>query len=102
MKEVLGIDAKANITNKKYLEISNGGRKLKLYCFYLPKDDAVLEYPMTNTVSYFTDKFANYLDLNNDENNIWVDVECEIEHIEANWMNEESWNRRIIALRWQV
>ncbi|NLL31597.1 MAG: DUF3794 domain-containing protein [Clostridiales bacterium] len=105
MKEVLGIDAKANITNKEILgdKVMVEGN-LNYIVFYLPKDDAVLEYPTSKIQSViFTDKFANYLDLNNDENNIWVDVECEIEHIEANWMNERKVGiDGIIALRWQV
>ncbi|MBU5455222.1 DUF3794 and LysM peptidoglycan-binding domain-containing protein [Caproiciproducens sp. MSJ-32] len=105
MKEVLGVDAEANITNKEILgdKVMVEGN-LNYIVFYLPKDDAVLEHPANKIQSViFTDKFANYLDLNNDENNIWVDVECEIEHIEANWMNERKVGiNGVIELKWQV
>ena len=105
MKEVLGIDAKANITNKEIL-----GDKLMIegtlsyIVFYLPKDETILDDSVNKIQSViFTDKFANYLDLNNDEHSVWSDVGCEIEHIEANWMNERKVGiDGVMTLRWQV
>lgn len=105
MKEVLGIDAKANITNKEVL-----GDKLMIegslsyIVFYLPKDETILDDSVNKIHSViFTDKFANYLDLNNDEHSVWSDVGCEIEHIEANWMNERKVGiDGVMTLRWQV
>lgn len=105
MKEVLGVDAKADITNKEVL-----GDKLMIegnlsyIVFYLPKDDTLLDESVNKIQSViFTDKFANYLDLNNDEHSVWSDVGCEIEHIEANWMNERKVGiDGVMTLRWQV
>ncbi|WP_411169023.1 SPOCS domain-containing protein [Clostridium sp. MB05] len=105
MKQVLGVDAKATITNKETLgdKVMVEGQ-LNFLVFYLPKDEAISESPSNKIHSViFTDKFANYLDLNNDEHNILCDVECEIEHIEANWMNERKVGLDgIMTLRWEV
>ncbi|MGV2643555.1 DUF3794 domain-containing protein, partial [Clostridium perfringens] len=105
MKQVLGVDAKATITNKETLgdKVMVEGQ-LNYLVFYLPKDEAISESPSNKIHSViFTDKFANYLDLNNDEHNILCDVECEIEHIEANWMNERKVGLDgIMTLRWEV
>ncbi|WP_300382580.1 SPOCS domain-containing protein [Clostridium sp.] len=105
MKEVLGVDAKSTITNKEVLgdKIMVEGT-LNYIVFYLPKDEALMEGPMNRIHSViFTDKFTNYLDLNNDEHNVWFDVECEIEHIEANWMNERKVGiDGVITLNWEI
>lgn len=105
MKEVLGVDAKANITNKEILgdKLMVEGN-LSYIVFYLPKDEVLLDDSVNRIHSViFTDKFANYLDLNNDEHSVWSDVECEIEHIEANWMNERKVGiDGVMTLRWQV
>lgn len=105
MKEVLGVDAKATITNKEILgdKIMVEGQ-LNYIVFYLPKDETITDSPSNKIHSVvFTDKFANYLDLNSDEHNILCDVECEIEHIEADWMNERKVGiDGILTLRWEV
>lgn len=105
MKEVLGVDAKSTITNKEVLgdKVMVEGT-LNYIVFYLPKDEALMEGPMNKMHSViFTDKFTNYLDLNSNEHNVWFDVECEIEHIEANWMNERKVGiDGIITLNWEV
>ena len=72
MKEVLGVDAKATITNKEILgdKIMVEGQ-LNYIVFYLPKDETITDSPSNKIHSVvFTDKFANYLDLNSNEHNI--------------------------------
>ena len=105
MKEVLGVDAKATITNKEVLgdKVMVEGT-LNYIVFYLPKDEALIEGPMNKIHSViFTDKFTNYLELNSDEHNVWFDVECEIEHIEANWMNERKVGiDGVMTLNWEM
>lgn len=105
MKEVLGVDAKATIANKEILgdKVMVEGQ-LNYIVFYLPKDEVISESPSNRIHSVvFTDKFANYLDLNNDEHNILCDIECEVEHIEANWMNERKVGiDGIMTLKWEL
>ena len=92
MKEVLGIDVKATITNKEILGdkvIVEGN--LDYIVLYLSKDESISDSPANKIHAVvFNDKFSNYLDLNNDEHNIVCNVECDVEHIEANWMNERK------------
>lgn len=105
MKEVLGVDSKATITNKEVLgdKVMVEGQ-LVYIVFYLPKDEVITDSPTNKIHSViFTDKFANYLDLNSDEHNIICDVECEIEHIEANWMNERKVGiDGVLTLKWEM
>ena len=105
MKEVLGIDVKATITNKEILgdKIIVEGN-LDYIVFYLSKEESISEAPTSKIHAVvFNDKFSNYLDLNNDEHNIICNVECDIEHIEANWMNERKVGiNGLLALRWKI
>ena len=105
MKEVLGIDVKATITNKEILgdKIIVEGN-LDYIVFYLSKEESISEAPINKIHAVvFNDKFSNYLELNNDEHNIICNVECDIEHIEANWMNERKVGiNGLIALRWKI
>lgn len=105
MKEVLGVDAKATITNKEILgdKVMIEGQ-VNYIVFYLPKDEIVLETPSNKIHSVvFTDKFANYLDLESDEHNILCDVECEIEHIAADWMNERKVGiDGVMIFKWEI
>ena len=105
MKEVLGVDVKATITNKEVLGekvIVEGS--LDYIVFYLSKDESSLDSAANKIHAVvFNDKFSNYLDLNNDEHNIVCNVECDIEHIEANWMNERKVGiNGLIVLRWKI
>lgn len=105
MKEVLGVDVKATITNKEVLGekvIVEGS--LDYIVFYLSKDESSLDSPANKIHAVvFNDKFSNYLDLNNDEHNIVCNVECDIEHIEANWMNERKVGiNGLIILKWKI
>ncbi|MGL5086098.1 MAG: DUF3794 and LysM peptidoglycan-binding domain-containing protein [Clostridium sp.] len=105
MKEVLGVDAKANITNKEILGDKVLVEGLLTYTmFYLPKEEAISEIASRKIHSVtFTEKFANYLDLENDEHRVICDVECEIEHIEANLINERKAGiDGVLELRWEL
>ena len=105
MKEVLGIDVKATITNKEILgdKIIVEGI-LDYIVFYISKDEAIEDSPNNKIHAVvFNDKFSNYLDLNNDEHNIVSNVECDVEHIEANWMNERKVGiSGILNLKWRI
>lgn len=105
MKEILGVDVKATITNKEFVgdKVMVEGN-LDYIVFYISKDDAIMESP-TNRIHavVFNDKFSNYLDLNNDEHNILCNVECDIEHIEADWMNERKVGiSGLLTLKWEI
>lgn len=105
MKDVLGIEAKATITNKELVgdKIMIEGN-LDYIVFYISKDEAIMDSP-TNKIHavVFNDKFSNYIELNEDEHNIVCNVECDIEHIEADWMNERKVGiNGILTLRWEI
>lgn len=105
MKEVLGVEAKAFITNKEVLadKVMVEGQ-LNYTVFYLPKDEVTVDTPSSKIHSVeFNEKFANYLDLDNDEHRVLCEVECEIEHIEASWMNERKVGiDGLLALKWEL
>lgn len=105
MKEVLGVDVKATITNKEIV----GDRvmvegNLDYIVFYVSKDETITDSPANKIHAVvFNDKFSNYLDLNNDEHNIVCNVECDIEHIEADWMNERKVGiSGLLTLKWEI
>ena len=105
MKEVLGVDAKATVTNKEIVgdKVMVEGN-LEYIVFYESKEEAIMD-SQTNKIHavVFNDKFSNYVDINNNEHNIVCNVECEIEHIEANWMNERKVGiDGILTLRWEI
>lgn len=105
MKDVLGIDAKATITNKELVgdKVMVEG-DLNYIVFYSSKEEAITDAP-TNKIHavVFNDKFSNYIDLNDDEHNIACNVECDVEHIEADWMNERKVGiNGILTLRWEI
>ena len=85
--EVLQVDAKSIITNKEvqqervYIE-----GKLDFNVSYLAKEDEGFGVRCVN----WNDKFAHYVDLVGAEHRIVCDVECGIEHIDANIINERK------------
>lgn len=99
--QVLGIEAKATITNKETLadKIMIEGQ-INYSVMYLSEDES--KVTSINSVC-LSEKFADYLDLNNEEHKVICEVECIIEHIQASIMNE-----RKIAIdgirttRWQL
>ncbi|MBX9138185.1 MULTISPECIES: SPOCS domain-containing protein [unclassified Clostridium] len=99
--QILGIEAKATITNKETLadKIMIEGQ-INYSVMYLSEDES--KVTSINSVC-LSEKFADYLDLNNEEHKVICEVECVIEHIQASIMNE-----RKIAIdgirttRWQL
>jgi hypothetical protein len=99
--QILGIEAKATITNKETLadKIMIEGQ-INYSVMYLSEDES--KVTSINSVC-LSEKFADYLDLNNEEHKVICEVECITEHIQASIMNE-----RKIAIdgirttRWQL
>ena len=85
--EILQVDSKAIITNKEvqqerlYIE-----GKLNFNVSYLAKEDEGFGVRCVN----WNDKFAHYVDLAGSDNRFVCDTECEIEHIDANIINERK------------
>lgn len=105
MKEILGVEAKATITSKEILgdKVMIEGQ-LNYTVFYQPKDD-VSEGVISNKIHSveFTEKFANYLDIDSDKHKLICEVESEVEHIEATWMNERKVGiDGILTFKWEI
>lgn len=86
--QILGVDAKATITNKEILadKVMIEGQ-INYSVLYLSEDESGAQRVDSVNLS---EKFADYLELNNEEHKILCDVECVIEHIQANIMNERK------------
>lgn len=105
MREVLGVEAKASISNKEILGDKAMVEGLLNYTmFYLPKEEAMAEGASRKIHSVtFTEKFANYLELESDEHRVVCEVECNIEHIEANLINERKVGiDGVLELKWEL
>lgn len=106
MKDVLGIDVKATVTNKEVVgdKVMVEGN-LNYIVFYTSKEGEEDEDNTNNKIHevVFEDKFSNYLELNNDEHNIMCCIDCDVEHIEAEWMNERKVGiSGLLILRWEI
>jgi hypothetical protein len=86
--KILGVDAKATVTNKDILadKVMIEGQ-INYSVLYLSEDESGVERVDSINLS---EKFADYLELNNEEHKILCDVECVIEHIQANIINERK------------
>lgn len=86
--QILGVEAKATITNKETLadKIMIEGQ-INYSVIYLSEDES--KVTSINSVD-LSEKFADYLDLNNEEHKVVCEVECVIEHIQASIMNERK------------
>lgn len=86
--QILGVDAKATITNKEILadKVMVEGQ-INYSVLYLSEDETGTQRVDSVNLS---EKFADYLDLNSEEHRILCDVECVVEHIQANIMNERK------------
>ena len=72
--------------------------KVEYSVLYIPREDNM----MVNSVSY-AEKFTNYLDLDEGEHKVICEVECKVEHIDANIMNERKIAiEGVIDLDWKV
>jgi hypothetical protein len=99
--QILGVEAKATITNKETLadKIMIEGQ-INYSVMYLSEDES--KVTSINSV-YLSEKFADYLDLNNEEHKVICEVECIIEHIQASIMNERKIAiDGIRSTKWQV
>ena len=86
--QILGVDARATVTNKDILadKVMIEGQ-INYSVLYLSEDESGMQ--RVDSVS-LSEKFADYLELNNEEHKILCDVECVIEHIQANIINERK------------
>lgn len=86
VQEILLIEANPIISSKEVIsdKIMIEG-KMEYNVIYIPREDNMV----VNSVSY-SEKFTNYLDVNNDEHKIICEVDCKLEHIDAKVMNERK------------
>ena len=85
--QILGIEAKATITNKEILadKIMIEGQ-INYSVMYLSEDES--KVTSINSVC-LSEKFADYLDINAEEHKVICEVECIIEHIQASMLLTE-------------
>ena len=88
VNEILGVEAKVVISNKEILadKVMVEGQ-VNYVVLYASVDES--EVARVNSVE-LSEKFADYLELKGEEHKILCDVECVIEHIQANIMNERK------------
>ena len=86
VQEILSVDTKTIITNKEIVgnKVMVEG-KIEYSVLYIPREDNMI----IDSVIY-TEKFSNYLDLDEGEHKIICEVECKVEHIDAKIMNERK------------
>ena len=101
VQKILGVEAKARIISKEILadKVMIEGQ-INYSVLYLSEDESGIE--RVNSVD-LTEKFADYLDLNSEEHKVFCDVECIMEHIQANIMNERKISiDGIRSTRWYI
>ncbi|MGG7176949.1 DUF3794 and LysM peptidoglycan-binding domain-containing protein [Clostridium paraputrificum] len=99
VQEVLAVDSRALITSKEVIgdKVMLEG-KVEYTVLYIPREDNMV----VNSVSY-TEKFTNYLDLDEGEHRVVCEVECKVEHIDAKIMNERKIAiEGVIDLNWEL
>lgn len=99
VQQILSVEARPVISNKEVLgdKVMVEG-KVEYSVLYIPREDNM----MVNSVSY-AEKFTNYLDLDEGEHKVICEVECKVEHIDANIMNERKIAiEGVIDLDWKV
>jgi LysM repeat protein len=85
--EILMLDVKPSITkmesmqDKVYIE-----GQVEYNILYLAKEDAGLGVHNVN----YTDKFSNYVDIQNAEHNLKCEAECNVEHMDCSIINERK------------
>ena len=86
--QILGVEAKATITNKEVLadKIMIEGQ-INYSVMYLSEDES--RETSINSV-YLSEKFVDYLDINTEEHKVICEADCVIEHIQASIMNERK------------
>ncbi len=99
VQEILTIEARPMIVNKELIgdKIVIEG-KVEYTVIYLAKEDGLA----VNSVNY-NQNFTNNIDLNQGENKVFCEAECNVEHIEAAIMNERKISiQGIIAVGWEL
>lgn len=99
VQEILTVEARPMITNKELIgdKIVIEG-KVEYTVIYLAREDGLV----VNSVNY-NQNFTNNIDLNQGENKVICEAECNVEHIEANIMNERKISiQGIITIDWEL
>jgi len=99
VQEILTVEARPTITNKELIgdKIVIEG-KVEYTVIYLAKEDGLV----ANSVSY-NQNFTNNIDLNQGENRVICEADCNVEHIEASIMNERKISiQGIITIGWEL
>lgn len=91
VQEILTVEARPMVTNKEIIgdKVVIEG-KVEYTVIYLAKEEGLA----VNSVNY-NQNFTNNIDLNQGENRVICEAECNIEHIEANIMNERKYLFRV-------
>lgn len=99
VQEILTVDARPMIITKELVgdKIVLEG-KIEYTVIYLAREDGLV----ANSVSY-NQNFTNNIDLNQGENKVICEAECNVEHIEATIMNERKISiQGIITIDWEL
>ncbi|WP_297422814.1 SPOCS domain-containing protein [Clostridium sp.] len=99
VQEILTVEARPMITNKELIgdKIIIEG-KVEYTVIYLAKEDGFV----ASSVNY-NQNFTNNIDLNQGENRVVCEASCNVEHIEANIMNERKISiQGIITVEWEL
>ncbi|GEA33135.1 peptidase M23 [Clostridium beijerinckii] len=99
VQEILTVEARPMVTNKEIIgdKVVIEG-KVEYTVIYLAKEEGLA----VNSVNY-NQNFTNNIDLNQGENRVICEAECNIEHIEANIMNERKISiQGIVTVDWEL
>lgn len=99
VQQILSVEARPIINSKEVLGDKIMAEGIVEYSvLYIPREDNM----MVNSVSY-TEKFTSYLDLDEGEHKVTCEVECKVEHIDSNIMNERKIAiEGVLDLDWKV
>lgn len=99
VQQILTVEARPMIISKELIgdKILLEG-KIEYTVIYLAKEDGLV----ANSVSY-NQSFTNNIDLNQGENKVICEAECNVEHIEATIMNERKISiQGIVTIDWEL
>ena len=99
VEEILTVEARPIIINKELIgdKIVLEG-KVEYTVIYLAREDGLV----VNSVNY-NQNFTNNIDLNQGEYKVICEAQCNVEHIEANIMNERKISiQGIITIDWEL
>lgn len=99
VQEILTVEARPVITSKDIIgdKIVIEG-KVEYTVIYLAKEDGLT----ANSVNY-AQNFASNIDLNQGENRVICEAECNVDHIDAHIMNERKISiQGVITIEWEL